>query len=50
MLDGEIVIQSDLDSTRGSGVPDLKKFSAYNRGPRSKEVDQILTSIYSQSS
>ena len=29
---------------------DFKKFSANNRGPRSKEVDQILTSIYSQSS
>ena len=45
-----MLLQSDLDSTRGSGVPDFKKFSAYNRGPRSKEVDQILTSIYSQSS
>jgi hypothetical protein len=41
------MLQSGLDSTRGSGVPDFKKFSAYNRGPRSKEVDQILTSIYS---
>jgi hypothetical protein len=38
-------IQSDLDSTRGSGVPDFKKFSAYNRGPRSKEVYQILASF-----
>ena len=28
----------------------VKKFSAYNRGPRSKEVDQILISIYRQSS
>jgi hypothetical protein len=45
-----IYVQSDLDSARGSGVPDFKKFSAYNRGPRSKEVDQILTSIYNQSS
>jgi hypothetical protein len=43
------VIQSDLNSTRGSRVPDFKKFSAYNRGPHSKEVDQILTSIYSES-
>jgi hypothetical protein len=35
-------IQSDLDTTRGSGVPDFEKFSAYNGGPRSKEVDRIL--------
>jgi hypothetical protein len=38
-------ILSDLDTTRGSGVPDFKKFSAYNKGPRSKEVDQILSSF-----
>jgi hypothetical protein len=45
-----IDLQSDLDSTRGLGVPDFRKFSAYNRGPRSKEVDQMLTSFYSKSS
>jgi hypothetical protein len=33
----------------GRGVPNFKKFSAYNRGPRSKEVCPILASNYSQS-
>jgi hypothetical protein len=42
-------IRSDLDSTRESEVPDFKNFSAYNRGPRSKVVYQILASICSQS-
>ena len=31
-------VQSDLDSARGSGVPEFRKFSAYSRGPRSREV------------
>jgi hypothetical protein len=35
---------------QGSGVPDFKKFFVYNRGSRSKEVDKILISIYSQGS
>jgi hypothetical protein len=38
--------QSDLDSTRGSGVPNFKKISAYNRGLRSKEVYPILASNF----
>jgi hypothetical protein len=42
-------IQSDLDSTRGSGASNFKKFSAYNGGPRSKEVYIILASNFSQS-
>ena len=39
-------LQSDLDTTRGSGVPDFEKFSAYNGGPRSKEVDRILAPLF----
>jgi hypothetical protein len=42
-------LRSDLDSTRRLGVPNFKKKSAYNRGPRSKEVYLILGSNYSQS-
>jgi hypothetical protein len=37
-----IIIQSVLDTTRGRGYTILKSFSAYNRGQRSKEVDQTL--------
>ena len=39
-------IQSDLDTTRGLGVANSEKISAYNGGPRSMEVDQIFAPKY----